>query len=189
MGKYETKNARTEAQIKICFIHLYSEEHLSQIRVDDICTAAGINRSTFYRHYSCIADVLSSIEQEMMEGVIQATEQLGVPHSTEPFGLSMTRLMEFFQKNKIFIVPLLSNSKSAFYKQYKNRIWEGIMFTVRSLVMIPPADIDYLACYAAGGAIDLILYWLECEDKTPEEMSTFFIRQLVFAIQQKRPGP
>lgn len=186
MRKYEAKNLQTETALKNAFMTLYSQNHLSQLKVEDICTAAGINRSTFYRHYSGISDLLHTIETELIQGVVKATESSGHPENMAYFSRSMLNLMVFFQENSYSVRPLLANSNSYFYQQYKARIRQGILETCKFLTISSLPNMDYIAHYAAGGAIDIILYWLEKQDKTPEAMALFFIEQLKHMVTQPK---
>lgn len=56
-----TRNSLDEA-----FLVLLQEKPLSQITIKELCTQAGIDRSTFYRHYSSVADLMEAEEQNLL---------------------------------------------------------------------------------------------------------------------------
>ncbi len=63
---------RSETLIKEAVVSLLSEKKdLNKITVSEIVEKAGINRGTFYNHYSDIKDVLNQIEDEIMARLIQ----------------------------------------------------------------------------------------------------------------------
>ena len=71
-----TKNA-----IKQAFIKLLDERPLKQITVKDIVEECGINRNTFYYHFS---DIPTLTEEIMMEGATQIIEKYPNVDSSRP---------------------------------------------------------------------------------------------------------
>lgn len=59
----------TKMVIRQAFIELLRERHIEKISVTDICKSADINRATFYRYYDNQYDLLSSIENEILEEI------------------------------------------------------------------------------------------------------------------------
>lgn len=53
-------------RIKSAFWELYKTRSLEQIGVKEICGAAHCNKTTFYYHYTCTAQVLEEIENECL---------------------------------------------------------------------------------------------------------------------------
>lgn len=62
------KQASTE-KIRRVFLDFLSKKDLTQIKVSDICTAANINRSTFYAAYTDIYDLAAKIRGELENDV------------------------------------------------------------------------------------------------------------------------
>ena len=59
------RSAQSKVKIKKAFTALLEAHSVSDITVGDICKEAGVNRTTFYSHYSCIADLYKAIEEDM----------------------------------------------------------------------------------------------------------------------------
>ena len=57
----------TQQLIQNAFIRLLKEKPLHSISVRELCSAAGINRSTFYNHYLDIPDLKEKMENELYE--------------------------------------------------------------------------------------------------------------------------
>ena len=53
---------------------LLAEKSIKNITVSELCQAAEINRSTFYNHYGCPADVLREIEISVIEDLTKIWE-------------------------------------------------------------------------------------------------------------------
>ena len=59
------RSAQSKNKIKRAFTVLLEAHNVSDITVGDICKEAGVNRTTFYSHYSCIADLYKAVEEDM----------------------------------------------------------------------------------------------------------------------------
>ena len=78
MEKKENQRiALTKRLLKESLMQLMSEKNLSKITVSELCETAGINRSTFYNHYGCPADVLIEIENGVIADLEQICEEKG----------------------------------------------------------------------------------------------------------------
>ena len=56
-------------KIKNAFLDLYSEHPIEKISVKLLTETAGVNRGTFYDHYTDIYDLLNQIETEFISNV------------------------------------------------------------------------------------------------------------------------
>lgn len=68
MNKSESKYFSTAERMDEALIHLLEAKGMEYITVKDICTQAGVNRSTFYLHYETIWDLLRETGLEVGDG-------------------------------------------------------------------------------------------------------------------------
>ena len=66
----------TKMLIRKAFTDMLKEKPIQSITIKELCETAGINRGTFYSHYSDIYDLLEKMEEEMMADFIKALEPL-----------------------------------------------------------------------------------------------------------------
>ena len=59
----------TKMVLKESFIELLEKKDISQITIKEICEDADINRATFYAHYNDQYDLMSKIENEMLDNI------------------------------------------------------------------------------------------------------------------------
>lgn len=57
---------KTRRVIRDTLFELMGEKPLSKITISEICARAEINRKTFYRHYRTIGDVITELENEIL---------------------------------------------------------------------------------------------------------------------------
>lgn len=65
----------TKRLLKESLIEMLAKKSIKKISVSELCTAAGINRSTFYNHYGSQFDVLKEMELDMIEDLNQIFER------------------------------------------------------------------------------------------------------------------
>ena len=66
---------KTRALLRQGLIGLMREKSVQDITVKELCEACDINRSTFYLHYTDVAQLLHSIEDELL---VEFERMLGV---------------------------------------------------------------------------------------------------------------
>lgn len=76
--KREDKRVKNTRQaIRNSFLKLIAEKPIERISVTELCRDAGVNRGTFYAHYTDAYDLRSSIETELYEAVLNRMKELG----------------------------------------------------------------------------------------------------------------
>lgn len=76
MRKKENQRiALTRRLLKESLLQLMSEKNIQAITVRELCETAEINRSTFYNHYGCPADVLKEIEMDIISDLAEIWEE------------------------------------------------------------------------------------------------------------------
>lgn len=66
---------RTKKNIRQTFLQLLSEKSLTQLTVKELSEQADINRKTFYMHYSNIEEILSELEDELVQKLVLVFEK------------------------------------------------------------------------------------------------------------------
>ena len=80
----------TKRIIKTAFIELLHKKSLEQITVTELCSAADVNRSTFYDHYSDFNMLLREIESDFLKQMPFLNETLTKKDTLTEF-ISFTR--------------------------------------------------------------------------------------------------
>lgn len=78
MSKNDARVRYTRRMIKESFLSLLRENPVNKITVKEVCEAAGINRATFYSHYSDCFALMESIEQRLLDDFAQSLGRIGV---------------------------------------------------------------------------------------------------------------
>ena len=76
MPKSDHRIRVTKMLIRRAFTELLRTKPIQSISVKELCETAGINRGTFYAHYTDIYDLLKKMEEEMLVDFQQALRPL-----------------------------------------------------------------------------------------------------------------
>lgn len=61
---------KTKRQLRLALMKLMAEKSVKDISVRELAAIADINRGTFYIHYKDVYDLLSSLEDELADGLV-----------------------------------------------------------------------------------------------------------------------
>ena len=74
--KENQRIALTKRLLKESMIQILGKKNIRQVIVSELCSRAGINRSTFYAHYSIPSDVLSEIKKDFADSMAASISHL-----------------------------------------------------------------------------------------------------------------
>ena len=86
MNKSESKYYNTACLMDEAFILLLEKKEFKYITVKEICTKAGVNRSTFYLHYETMNDLLEESAQFVLKKFyesMQSVDDFNIAHGEE----------------------------------------------------------------------------------------------------------
>ena len=90
------------------FLELLKEKPVAKITVKEICEHAEINRSTFYKHYRDVYDLMEKLENEAVEAFEKLLDSY-VQNETVP---ALVTLLTSLRENRELLLPLLANSSN-----------------------------------------------------------------------------
>ena len=76
MDKHENQRVRlTKKLFRDSLIALLRKKKIYQITVSELCAAAELNRSSFYKHYGNVYDVLAELEEDFLAQILHDVYQ------------------------------------------------------------------------------------------------------------------
>jgi AcrR family transcriptional regulator len=162
MKKTDHRVRVTKQLLRDALTALLTEKPIGSITVKELCLKAGINRGTFYAHYTDVFDLLRSIQQEMETGffaalkpVLSSVGQLTPPKVTKKIfecieaNADLCRATIGPHGDKEFAQNLLNKTKELCLQSY------GTYF--------PNADerqIERYYTFITGGCIAMMQRWI-----------------------------
>ena len=190
----DSRVRRTHKIIQEALINLTVEKGYNTISVQDIVDRAGVNRSTFYRHYLDKEDLLSRYMDDVT-GVIFQNDEVDDPmedQETIPSGL--IKLLNHIQKFSEFYRIMLSTDGHPI-------VSERLRQKVENRFRIPVTEITKTQC-KKGSVIELqlrsmsaagigaILWWVENNMPcTAEELAVWVGQLSAAAVGQSKQLP
>lgn len=162
----------TEETIEKAVLSLLKRRDYDSFSVKDICTEAGINRTTFYAHYQDINDFMIKFEGKLAQKIQAIWKPVG---TLEVFNESVfIAFFEFVKEYKIFYKAFAKNHVPSFVandmlKKHKELFKQNLL---RRNINYTDAEIDYHLHYFGGGLKAICGRWLQNDCKeTPEQMA------------------
>ncbi len=184
MSKKDNQRTRlTKLLLKNSLITLLHKKPIYQISVSELCTEAELNRSTFYRYYGNVQDILQEIEDETLQKgtqCIQEIETAGVDRGEKP----LYQLLCDVKKNQEVYRVLLNNSVNGIFP---TKMLEGTASFFKERIQAAGKEgalSDYVCDYLISGSISVIEHWLFGEMKeTPAEISKLIYSMSVSLLE------
>lgn len=162
---------RSRKLLKESLLELMKRKAFADISVRDVTDAADMNRATFYLHYSGTAELLQSVEEDLLaelqalvDAHMQETVAVGsVAPVFEP-------VLDFAVEHRETCTILFASSEaSGFFQSIQQLVHENGAPLVRT--WFRPADprlTDYLLNFLAWGFIGLLSEWFEKDMALPK---------------------
>lgn len=156
----------TKQIIKDSLVTLMQEYPVSKLSVKMLCEMAGINRSTFYAHYTDVYDLLNQVQDEIIYQISEHISERAFSEQTQLTVISLNQILEYAKDNSRLLKVLLSeNGDFTFQKNVILLAQDKIIHELRNMRHIDPATSEYLQIYAISGALSVIRRWLQFDMK------------------------
>ena len=178
MNKNESKYFNTAIKMDEALITLLENKDFEYITIKEICSAAGVNRSTFYLHYENTSDLLRETTQYIIDKHL-AYYEIDKKHISLDFencnlgdlifitSEYLTPYLTFIKENqRIFKVSIKQFNSMNMDKVY-SRMFEHIFNPILSRFHVPECERAYVMKFYLTGVFAIIMEWLEknCSDK------------------------
>ena len=175
--KTDARVRYTKLMIRNSFVSLLKEKNLAKVTVTDICNLAGINRATFYAHYKDPFDLMESLENELIENVINI---LSSSDSIDERALSkiLPEILAFMKSESDICLVFMSDlSATGFVRRCMKLIESRFVSAWADQYALHPELGNELFLYGAMGSVGLLHKWLNSGcPQSPEYMAELIIK-------------
>ena len=181
-GKKKRRNTQTEALIEEALLQLLGNRELSSITVKELCDRAGINRTTFYNHYSSPTGVLETMASDYIEDIgrtlgkerEEVRANVAVVFSYMERHIALTRILLSSPFNNSFLERLFALPKVA----------DLLSSSLRHVTDVN--EKRAVISFALSGSYKLIRDWISSDERIPAEDEATLVLNL--ARRVCRPG-
>lgn len=163
MARTDHRTRVTKMLLRKAFTDLLRQKPIQSISVKELCQTAGINRGTFYAHYTDVYDLRRQMEDEMMADFQEALKPLLSGDNGDTTSLKITAgIFQCLKDNadvcamtvgpygdKEFLTRLIKIGKEKYAESYRRYFAHA---TARQL--------EYYYSFVCGGCISLLEKWL-----------------------------
>lgn len=147
----------TKKLIKDALLELIEEKPLEKISVADVCRAADVNRSSFYAHYKDLLQLTNEIEQDVLEQLPSASEELYDFSSDYPLR-AMADFFDYMQENeRLFRILIVRHDSRSFNNRLINTVMERYRFPLRGESEL---ECRYSYTYIINGVVGMLRAWI-----------------------------
>lgn len=148
----------TKAAIKASFIKLLNKKSLAKITVKEIVEDCGINRNSFYYHFSDIHSLLEELLIEEADRFVSTDAQNGSLYET------LVDAIDFAIQNKTAVLHIYNSANKDVFEQYLNRVSESAVLkffsTLENTHNISDEDKDAIIMYYKCQLVGFVIDWL-----------------------------
>ncbi len=173
------KTAHTKELLRDALRRLLLQHRtLPEITVTELCAAAGVTRSTFYRHYSIPRDIIEELWQQIDSGLALELAQLDAPTSLQD-QVTATWCQRIYADRDKWQLLLLSHHATpvnvapptpAFYEQFAQR---GFC----------RQETELLYQFMVSGMSSLVGQWILSEEPAPPERFAAQVTKIMDLLQ------
>lgn len=150
----------------------------SHITVKGLCASTPVARTTFYSYYENTSDVLESVEDDLINGLVDVSTKVSSGNLNEmDFHIFLEELEKYIKENWTYIYALLVTQPDLkFMRKWKDAI--KINFEKRYPPKMETADYEAVAEIAASSVLSAYTYWME----HPAEMGLVEFEPLIIKL-------
>lgn len=178
---------KTRDDIRNAFISLLKEKSFDEITVKDIAEKANINRATFYKHYEDKYDLISYLEEEIIERIKQIIEasspmNLTLAIQEQPAYQTIVNIYHYINEERDLIEVLISpNGNQTFLTHMEFLLEQMLMNLFKNQITTKQSKLklELIVVYLASAHLGVIKHWLIKKlPYTPEDMAMMLIKIL-----------
>ncbi|MBV0894751.1 TetR/AcrR family transcriptional regulator [Microbacterium sp. NC79] len=184
--------ARSRAVLHDAIIQLAGERSLDEITVADITTLAGVNRSTFYQHYSDKGALLADALQVAVDEATQALREMELAEPTDPMPPALlTYLTHIRDHAQLYRRVLGDHGSGVVAAQLRSHIG-GIAIEVVTRVVPAGAftiPTDVVGEAYGGTALGVVTAWLRHDPLPDVDVAAEWLWAMVVGTFVADPPP
>ncbi len=145
----------TKRMLKEGLMRLLKEKSLDKISITELCREAGINRTTFYRHYEWPRDVLTEMQNDFFAETFDHFQKPMTAHDVE-------RLFACLADHAELVKAFFRYNSDTDWMQLFTRIYTNVPARqmMKAFQNIDEVQAELLSTYLSGGMYFLARKWI-----------------------------
>jgi AcrR family transcriptional regulator len=172
----DARMVRTRAALCDALLRLIEEKPFEQVTVREITRTAEVGYATFFRHYPDKEALLNDLAAGQIGELLQHT--VPVLFATDSRAAAQVLCSYVEEHHKLWAALLIGGASAVMRQEIIRQCRELAVGQPNPDTWLPG---DLRIVYAAGGAIDVLAWWLEQRPRPPVERIAEILDRLVIA--------
>lgn len=153
---------KTRKNIYDAFMQLMSSKSFEEIKVNEICEKALINRSTFYAHFEDKYVLLDSLINDLKNSLMQRLKTNEVKDITKDYFIkSISLFLDEAEENKeLYNMMMSSNKNSVAIDMVLETLREQAIKDLKEKHFKSDVPIEVIVDYYLGGLVNMFKLWM-----------------------------
>jgi len=170
----------TKKMLKDSLIRLLREENIHKIFVKDICQAAQVNRTTFYKYYGSQYDLLAEMENDVLS---QISSCLKADDAASDSKQLLVGILTFIGENVDLCRLLLNNNVDPDFPEKLfslQSIWD--LLSQQFATAYGADELEYFSDFMVNGGFGVIKKWLNKDNREPPQEIAALLNALIMKL-------
>ena len=173
MKKTDTRIQYTKARFAEAMLELIEQKPVSMVSVKELCDLAGINRGTFYLHYTDQFALLADVENEVYQKTLETLKNVK-PAADAP-GMIETFLNYIKSNASLFRILFVDADSEGFRSRFVQNMLNHLRFNIP--LSCAAEEEPYLLCFLMQGSVHMIMEWIKRGfDMEPGQLAALIFR-------------
>lgn len=178
MGIKENQRIKlTKQLLSDALLQMLQEMPIQSVSIRELCTRAGINRTTFYNHYGSQYELLNDISQRFLDEI---AERLASADSSSKDSVQeqVALVFAYLADHQDLSVLLLNNSDSSFAERIFSLPKIADLLDASLKDCCDPYKKEAITSFAIHGSYRLLQEWINSDDRRSAEDEAALILEL-----------
>lgn len=182
---------KSKKALRSALISLMETKGFEAITVNDLCSAADLNRGTFYNHFSDKEDLLATLEDEVMDDISRIQSEMGTLAvrdvmaycvAKKPLPFLITLFDYLREQGDFFHAVLGPGGDSRFGSRLRDSVCTNLIQGVlhKKYRNDPDPFVGYYLSFYASAYLGVITRWIETGMKEDSEQMARIAMRLLF---------
>ena len=170
--KDDQRSIRSGEMIYEGLVALMGEKDFATITVSDLVDAAKVGRTTFYRNFDEIEDVLRMRSDQVIEGFLGYLQTYRQQHIDESPTTILKPVLRYFYLHSELVELLMKAKRIYIFEEAMLNRFEPFKSIVGAFYGVEKNYVDYVMAVRIGGVTNILIHWIETGKKqSPDELA------------------
>jgi AcrR family transcriptional regulator len=170
--KNDQRSIRSSEMLYAGLAKLMREKEFVDITVTDLVEAANVGRTTFYRNFDEIEDILHLRNDQVFEGLRKYVGEYRERNRSGARSELLKPMLRYFYLNSEIIELLMKANRIDIFQDSFRKLLEPFKPLLRSIHDVEEVYIEYLIAINKGVLTNILTYWIKSgKAQAPDDLA------------------